>query len=360
MICHHVACAFGDVGAWYYIVPPPADSVALLPFSLFAAVNQSFFMSLLFFLSGYFTARAHDRKGTAAFLRDRGIRLGIPLAAWFLLLNPHVEYLARRLDGGATGGYTAWMRSHWLDATGSGPLWFVFALLLFTVAYVAWGAIRPADAREVRVAPLPRHGQILAFVGASSVVAFALRLAFPVGTTVAELQLGYFALYVAFFALGIVAHRRSWLEQLGPDLVRPWLRAAGVLVVAMPVAVTIGGGEAAGAAPPGPDPFLGGWSWQAFAYAAWEPVLCVGISLALLHRFHRRFQVSTPLGARASRSAYTVYILHPFFVVAGTGWLAGAPLDPLLKFAILCPLAVLTCFAVSDVVRRAPLVRRVV
>ena len=34
------------------------------------------------------------------------------------------------------------------------------------------------------------------------------------------------------------------------------------------------------------------------------------------------------------------------------------PLGPLAKFALLCPLAVIPCFAVSDLLRRAPLLRR--
>jgi cytochrome bd-type quinol oxidase subunit 2 len=165
---------------------------------------------------------------------------------------------------------------------------------------------------------------------------------------------------LCFYALGIVAYRRSWLDQLGPDLVRPWFLAALAFIAAMPVAVSIGSAGAGGEVVGRTDPFMGGWTWQAYAYAAWEPVLCVGISLKLLAVFMSRFREETALRARASKSAYTVYIIHPFFVVVGTWWLAAAPMDPLLKFAVLSPVAVLACFAVSDLVRRAPLVRQVV
>ena len=89
-------------------------------------------------------------------------------------------------------------------------------------------------------------------------------------------------------------------------------------------------------------------------------MLCVGISLKLLVCFRDRLQHETPLRSRASKSAYTAYIIHPFFVVTGTWLLATAPLHPLTKFALLCATAVLATFAVSDLVRRAPLVRRVV
>ena len=99
LICHHVACAIGDVGAWYYILPPPEGGVTRLLFTIFVAVNQSFFMSLFFFVSGYFTAPAYDRKGTAAFLRDRRIRLGVPLLVYFFVLNPQVEFLGQLFSG---------------------------------------------------------------------------------------------------------------------------------------------------------------------------------------------------------------------------------------------------------------------
>jgi fucose 4-O-acetylase-like acetyltransferase len=360
VICHHVACAFGDVGAWYFIIPPPEGSLALLPFTMFAAVNQSFFMSLFFFVSGYFTPPAYDRKGTAAFLKDRGIRLGIPLLVYFYLLNPSVVYLGFLFRGETSESYLTWMPQYWLPASGSGPLWFVLTLLIFTAAYALWCVARPAAAREVRVAPLPRHAQILGFVLATGVVAFLVRLVFPVRSEVFNLQLGYYPLYLCFYTLGIVAYRRSWLDQLGPGLVRPWFLAALAFIAALPVAVSIGSAGAAGEVGSGTDPFIGGWTWQAYAYAAWEPVLCVGISLKLLSVFMSRFREETALRARASKSAYTVYIIHPFFVVVGTWWLAAAPMDPLLKFAILSPVAVLACFAVSDLVRRAPLVRQIV
>jgi hypothetical protein len=107
------------------------------------------------------------------------------------------------------------------------------------------------------------------------------------GTEVFNLQLGYFALYVSFFALGVVACRRSWLDQLDRQRVQPWFRAAAALIVAMPLIYAVGGGDG------GPEAFFGGWTWQAYAYAAWDPVLCVGISLKLVSCFMSRFRQET-------------------------------------------------------------------
>jgi glucan biosynthesis protein C len=361
VVCHHVACAIGDVGAWYYILPPPDGGMAPLLFTTFAATNQSFFMSLFYFVSGYFTAPAYDRKSTRELLRDRGVRLGIPLLIYFFLLNPHVVYLGARFRGEADHGYWVWMAEYYLRACGSGPLWFVMALLIFTGVYLVWCGARPRE-RGVRRAPLPGHGTILAFVLVTGVLAFGVRFFFPVGETVFNLQFAYFPLYVSMFFIGIYAYRCSWLDQLGPEIARPWFRAALVLIAAMPVTLILASAGAEVGTGAGGDAgrFAGGPHWEAYAYAAWEPVLCVGISMKLLVFFRDRLSRDTPLRIRASKSAYTVFIIHPFFVVMGTWLLATSPLDPLLKFALLCPATVLSCFAVSDLVRRAPLIRQVV
>jgi len=67
----------------------------------FISINQSFFMSLFFAISGFFTPASYDAKGPGLFLRDRLVRLGIPLVVYFFVLNPALVYLAARIQGRA-------------------------------------------------------------------------------------------------------------------------------------------------------------------------------------------------------------------------------------------------------------------
>jgi glucans biosynthesis protein C len=60
-----------------------------------------------------------------------------------------------------------------------------------------------------------------------------------------------------------------------------------------------------------------------------------------------------------SRSAYTAYIIHPFLVVCGTALVGRLTVDPLLRFPMLCVLAVTSTFALSDVIRRVPGLSRI-
>jgi len=354
VISHHAAVANGAQGGWYYIVPAPEGAVAPLVLTVFAAINQAFFMGLFFLVSGFFTAPAYDRKGLVPFLRDRWIRLGVPLLVWCAWLNQSVEFLSQRFDSTTSLGYLAFLRIRWWAEFGSGPLWFVFALLAFSTLYALLRATRPAPAAPIRTRPLPAHACILAFIVGIGALTFLVRLVYPVGREFLNLQLGNFLLYVCMFAFGIAAYRRAWVEQLA-NHTRVWGRATLVSFVAMPIVLAAGGALEGDF-----EPFMGGPTWQSWLYCTWEALLCVGISMWLLLRFQERFDRAGPLGARAARSAYTAYIIHPFFVVVGTWLIAGLPIPVLARFGLLSAAAVVVTFAVSDVVRRIPGVRRVV
>jgi hypothetical protein len=301
------------------------------------------------------TPISYDKRGPAGYLRRRFARLGIPLVAYVFLLHPTLKYFVYRIRDEVDPGYLEFMRTRLFEEARPGHLWFVLSLLAFAVVYVGerslWGN-RPG---RVRDRPFPTNLQILAFVLGVGVVTFLVRLVFPVGWEIFDLQFGYFPLYVCMYALGVWAYRYSWFENLRGSQVALWFGAAVALIVPLPVVVLWKG------VPSGDvRTFYGGPSWEAAAYAFWEPVLCVGISLALLMLFRRYANRPFPLTKPILGSAYTAYILHGFFVVYGTYLLSGSSLDPLLKVAVLCPPVVIACFIVSDLVRRIPGVNKVV
>ena len=54
----------------------------------FCAVNQAYFMSLFLLISAYFVPGSYDRKGAGHFVKDRLIRLGIPLIIYSWIISP--------------------------------------------------------------------------------------------------------------------------------------------------------------------------------------------------------------------------------------------------------------------------------
>ncbi len=76
VLLHHTAITYGASGGWYYHEVDDASLTSII-LTLYCAVDQAFFMGLLFFISGYFSPISLDHKGTARFLGDKLVRLGI-------------------------------------------------------------------------------------------------------------------------------------------------------------------------------------------------------------------------------------------------------------------------------------------
>ena len=82
VVAHHWALANGAPGDWYN-GESNLGPFGTLVLSQFVAVNQAFFMGFFFLISGYLVPNSYDRKGGRRFLKERAIRLGIPLIFYF-------------------------------------------------------------------------------------------------------------------------------------------------------------------------------------------------------------------------------------------------------------------------------------
>src|ERR1700758_90042 len=89
VIIHHAAQAYGPTGGFW----PVHDRAQSDWFTPFYTANAAFGMGLMFLLAGYFVPPSYDRKGASRFLRERWQRVGIPLAAFVLLLHLPVAYV---------------------------------------------------------------------------------------------------------------------------------------------------------------------------------------------------------------------------------------------------------------------------
>ena len=107
---------------------------------VFVLFNQAWFMGALFLLAGYFTPGSFERKGSGSFLKDRLIRLGIPLVIFYFVLSP-ISAIGLWLEpvpqipGPLTWGSYWQTYPHLIDL---GVAWFLALLLIFSLGYVAW------------------------------------------------------------------------------------------------------------------------------------------------------------------------------------------------------------------------------
>jgi glucan biosynthesis protein C len=98
VVVQHLAVTYGALGSWYYRDPATNMLTGSL-LTLLTGIGMAVGMGFFFLIAGYFTPGPYDRKGAASFLRDRLIRLGIPLLFYDLLIDPLVVYLASGLHG---------------------------------------------------------------------------------------------------------------------------------------------------------------------------------------------------------------------------------------------------------------------
>jgi hypothetical protein len=359
VIAHHTAITYGAGGSWYFEdVDKTQITVSMVLLTMFTAVNQSFFMGLFFFLSGFFTPSSFDRKGPARFLADRFLRLGAPLAAFHFVLGPVVEYIA---GNAGDEGFGAYYRAEVLSFRSNhfGPLWFVETLLYFALAYAAWRAVAARRAARGLAAAeaaataarseAPNDRAMLAWAVGLGLVAFGVRLVYPTGTGVLGMQFGYFPMYIPLFVAGIVARRSGWLDRLDAARTRRWTIVSLAAIPVLPIALVATG------ALDGHMTFEGGMNVQAFVYSMWEPFVGFGIILFLLGRFAGRNQPPTPLQRAQNDAAFGAYIIHPLLVVAVSLTLAGnEAIHPFLKFVLVSIAAIPLCFAAAWLLRRLP------
>jgi glucans biosynthesis protein C len=326
VVLHHVACIYSGLDAWYYTEKPDSGPAGLV-LTVFLLVNQAWFMGAFFLLSGLFTPASYDRKGPRAFVRDRLIRLGIPLAVFYFLLNPVLDH----------------------GRIGSGPLWFVLALLVFDLSYVFVRRFR--ERREAAPKPLT-YRAVAVFVAALAITTYILRIVVPLGTWVPVIDFptsAYLPEYVSFFVVGVLAARRGWLTSVTDRMGRAGAAlAAGATIVFLPLAL-------AG----GLDQWMGHGTLGSLFYALWDSSFAVGVVLALVTLFRRHFDTRGRFRRYLSDHVFTVYVTHAFLVTLFGYALSTVPIPTTAKVAIGFALVVPACFALAGPIRRLPAVRRV-
>jgi glucan biosynthesis protein C len=276
-----------------------------------------------------------------------------------LVLDPLLAYGLGVTVWGFEGSVWEYLGDYWRGYVGlnTGPLWFVEALLLFSLVYVLGRRLsRPTRAPARPDSAVPGDGAIAMAALAVGLVTFGVRIWLPVGWTFAPLnfQLPHFPQYIAMFTLGIIAYRRGWLSGLSDARGRRWGRIVVFLLVLAPILYVVGG-----ALDGNTDSFRGGLHWQALTYAVWEQFLCVGLVISLLVWFRQRYDRQGGLARALSANAYAVYVIHAPILVFVAVALRDVQAYPLLKFALAALICVPSCFLVAEAIRRLPVARRV-
>ncbi len=353
VILHHTFITYGASGGWYY-KEPTTHLGALIPMTAFVSVNQSFFMGFFFFLAAFFTYSSFYRKGTRQFVTDRLVRLGIPLIFYTFVFSPFLSFLVYRFTKGIPISYSQYLSvfDGWIDF---GVLWFVAALLLFTLIYVLSRKLFKKWTQNYL--PVPGTKTILCAALLMGCISFIVRILFPVGWVLKPLgfQLGHFTQYIFLFTIGLLAAKNNWLEQLPYRTGKQMLAVAIVLLLFFPVFFLI---RTKLHMPI--EWYSGGFNGLSLLYSVWEQSIGMSIIIAFLAIGKQYWNTSSLALSHLSRCSFAVYIFHPLTLIALSMAFRSWNADPALKLLLIAPLGVLGSFLLGYLILALPGVKRII
>jgi hypothetical protein len=340
IVAHTATGYISDVADWYYEELSTSEvSSTVLAFPI--AAGALFGLGPLFLLAGWYTPRSLAHRGPASFARSRLVRLGVPLVAFALVVQPLTDYIGTRRDE---------VRPSLVDALGDTELsvmWFVAALLAFSLVYAAWRAGRPARAQH----QLRSLGSLLTI--AAITIAIASLLVWQLwawnSNALRTARLGEWPQAAVLFALGVNAAEAGWLEHMTTETRR---RLGWVAVIGTVATVALFGMlDATGRAEAVLDDADG---WPVVLFAALDGLVAVSLTVWFVAWFRDRPHRRSPLLARAAGASYATYLPHPPVVTSLMVLLAPVALAPEAKFVLVSGAGVAASFTLGYAITRAP------
>lgn len=347
------------------------DKMRWLGFDLIVLFNDSFFMALMFFISGLFVRDSLARKGSAHFLRDRAWRLGVPFLLSIFVLMPIAYYptfLRYHLPGTTDFNFLHfWWRTITVGPWPSGPAWFLWVLLaLDAVAAAVWLAMPRTIAALGQIVFAVRNRPVAAFVAFlifSIAVYLPLLLMFGDGSWLEPwgyplpIQTSRILLYTGYFFAGIgvgaVGLRAGLLAEDG-ELARRWLLWLGwalLFYVAILVLVYVKHNWIDLDRPPPVFHISYG-----LAFALFSAAMVFAVPAILLRFAKSGWRLLDALRP----SAYGIFLLHYIFTI----WLQYVVYDYSLpaavKFAIVFLGTLSMSWGLTVALRKIPLVARMI
>ncbi|MHA2275589.1 MAG: acyltransferase family protein, partial [Candidatus Kariarchaeaceae archaeon] len=352
VIFNHARVTYEGSGWWYYIEDNTLDLFSAIFFQFLASLGGLFQASLLvlfFLLAGFLTPKSYDRKGVSAFWKERLLRLGIPILLFILLINPTMFYLLAilgiqpwvshpNLQGSLLDYYFAQLQSleQLIDfLTDTGPMWFLFVLLLLTCLYTLWRLIKNNLSLQQYIPKefnIPKYPFLLLLAIILGCATFIVRIFVPIDRFPLGIPFGYMIQYIMMFSIGIVAIRYDWFEKMTKDHIKIWSYTiiAAVVLFFLYFFMFIGIDSDYSVV-------LGGANPHALVFTLTDNIISMGMIFVLIPIFYLKFNKQGVFLQKLSDSSFHMYLIHAPILVTVSLVFAPLPLFPIVKLAIVFP-----------------------
>ena len=355
VIAVHVPMAFGI--SWMGVRIPIEG--AEVPFFggisiWFGYFCNTFFIYMLFLLSGYFVPRSVHKKGIANYLKDRLRRIGIPFLIGLLLIN-NAAWLLGRLSPASPLAELPWSD---IPFNRVGVLWFLVVLFVFDLLYCAWVALRGDRFSVDTSVPIPRLRSWLISAVLLAIIEVVLTTRTDLWAALRSTPLDglgfqgmHIFTYAFLFFLGSKASFHRWLERLNSHLVVRWFRfsvALALCLLAISLVLTFNGSMSSES---GKLTILG---------AFLNPFIGWGMIAYLLLWFQRNETKYGQWLATAGVDSFGAYIIHPLVLVVLLEAIGFIGLNHWLIAIAASAIGIIISFGISHQLRRIPSVARII
>ncbi len=335
VVAHHAGQAYGPTGGVWVV----SDTSKANWLGQFFFINASYMMGLYFFISGYFMVFSLNRKTQIQFIKDRLIRLGIPLLVFTCFVFLPFNY-SRAAPGTNIFAFLAdTYFNHPPLATGH--LWFVASLLAYSFIYLL--LYRSNKAATASNTSFKLH-YIFIYIFLLTIVSALVRLQYPIDTWrtwLIPVEVAHIPQYLSLFLIGALFNRFQWLNAFKLSEGMSFLALSVVaytLKEIMPARLT------------------DHWLTESLT----ESLLCVGISTALLTFFRLYGNRTNSFIRLLSANAYGIYLFHLLIVIALQKFLLPWNVNANIKFIVVIISGILLSLGLSASLRKSKLVRKII
>jgi Acyltransferase family len=330
-------------------------------FDMIVLATDSFFMAMFFFLSGLFVWPGLGRKSPGVFLRERLLRLGLPFAIAAVTIIP-LAYYALALQEHQDITFAAfWWKMVTAGPWPSGPLWFVWVLLVFDLTASLLYRISPTLLDPINKLSVRCHDRpadfflflliVTAVLYVPARVYFGPNHWFELGGPF-SVQASRILLYAAYFfigaGIGAANFDRGLLAADGQLAKSSW---GWVALTLIPYVLLWGliyiKREILGNPPVQPH-------WYEAAYGLFFVDFSAAILFAILAYFLRFKQSGWSILDPMQPAAYGMFLVHYPIALWLEYWLFDASLPSVVKAAIVFVLTVALSWGVTEALRRIP------
>lgn len=157
------------------------------------------------------------------------------------------------------------------------------------------------------------------------------------------------------YAIGLLVYRKGWIDDISIKLSITYFPISLIAAIYFSVIIYL-----LSKYPSIVNKFVLGITWESVSLSFAQVLLCIGFSGFFLHLFKKKFNFTNFLLSIMRENRYGVYIFHSAVVVGVTIMLESLSFNPTIKYIIACVLSIAFSFLLVGLIRKIPLVRRVI